>query len=99
VETQIIDRIETNRAERSNKLFFYLGLAALVLLASKICFNHHKFGTAGFWLDLLVMAFPIYLMYNGYKTTKSRIGQFIEWQENQISYKLKEDITIQSIPT
>ncbi len=45
------------------------------------------------------MAFPIYLMYKGYKTTKGRGGQFIEWQENQISYKLREDSTEQSIPT
>jgi len=99
VEERVIDRIETNRAEKSNKLFFYLGLAALALLVLKVYFNPNKFGTTGFWLDLLVMTFPIYLMYKGYKTTKGRIGQFIEWQENKISYKLREDSTMQSIPT
>lgn len=96
--TQVIDRLETNRAEKSNKLFFYLGLGAFVLLVLKIYFNPNKLGSTGFWFDLLVMALPIYLMYKGYKTTKNRVGQFIEWQENQISYKLREDSTKQTIP-
>ena len=36
-------------------------------------------------------------MYNGYKTTKGRIGQFIEWKENEMKYKLREDRTEQYI--
>ncbi len=37
------------------------------------------------------------MMFKGYRNSKTRLGQFIEWQAVDIQYKLKEDASIKTI--
>ena len=98
MQVQIIDRVESKRAEKASKLFFYLGMASLILVTLKICLRQNRTQPVGYWFDLLVITFPIYFMVKGYKGLKNRMGQFIEWQEHQILYKLRENTTEHCIP-
>ncbi|NDK54831.1 hypothetical protein [Pontibacter fetidus] len=98
MDTQLVDRVETRRAEKMSKLFLYIGIALISILVLKLYFGQNNFDSRRFWLDLLPMLLPIYLMIVGYKGLKKRIGQFIEWQKSQIFYRLGEDSFEQSIP-
>lgn len=98
MEAQIVDRVETKRAEKMSKLFLYIGIALISILVLKLYFGQNSLGSRRFWLDLLPMLLPICLMIAGYKRLKKRTGQFIEWQKSQIFYRLGEDYLEQSIP-
>ncbi len=80
-----------------SKLFFYFGIALVFLLLLKLYFGQNTFGTTGFWLDILTMVLPIYLMIKGYKGLKKRTGQFIQWHQSQILYRLGDNPLEKSI--
>lgn len=97
MEAQLIDRVESKRIEKFKKLFFYMGLASVIILALKVFTRTNHFSTIGYLLDCLLMVFPIYLMFRGLRNFKGRTGQFIEWREFDIQYKLKEDDSVKII--
>ncbi|WP_162428067.1 hypothetical protein [Pontibacter pudoricolor] len=97
METPIVDRIETKRAEKMSKLFLYIGIALISILLLKLYFGQNEFGSRRFWLNLLPMLLPTYLMIVGYKGLKKRTGQFIEWQKSKILYRLGENSLKQHI--
>lgn len=78
-----------------------MGLASVIILALKVFTRTNHFSTIGYLLDCLLMVFPIYLMFRGLRNFKGRTGQFIEWREFDIQYKLKEydSVKIISIET
>jgi hypothetical protein len=94
---QVIDRIETKRAEKMSKLFFYIGLALISILLLKLYFGQNSLGSRRFWLDFLPLLLPIYPMIVGYKVLKKRTRQFIEWQKSQVHYRLGENSAEQHI--
>ncbi|WP_242917424.1 hypothetical protein [Pontibacter liquoris] len=94
---ELIDRVESKRMEKFRKIFFYLGVGSAIILTLKVFTRTSHSGTTGFLIDCLFMILPIYMMFKGYRNSKTRLGQFIEWQAVDIQYKLKEDASIKTI--
>ncbi|MBF9254976.1 hypothetical protein I2I11_16855 [Pontibacter sp. 172403-2] len=98
MEAQPIDRVESKRMEKFKKLFFYIGFISVIILAYKVSTRTNHSGTTGFLLDCLLIVFSIYLTFRSFRNAIGRTGQFIEWREFDIQYKLKEDDSVKTIP-
>lgn len=90
----VIDRIESNKIEKYGRIILLCGIIGVVVGIFKLVLATEISLTGlGFWIDFLVIAtLPIYLIFLGQKEFKKRSGQFIEWTDEYLAYKLKLEI-------
>ncbi len=76
----IIDRIESKRSAKSQKLFMVLAICSIPLIIIKIYMgaNGGTFQQIGYWLNILVLFVPI-IIYLYQRNLTNNISPFIEW--------------------
>lgn len=95
-----MERIETNSTDRKLKWVRYLGvLAIIVMIIRMMMLNDQNFSGLGKFGDTMVLILiGGYFTYRSYtKEINNRLGQFIEWEDDKITFRLKEDKNSTSI--
>ncbi len=89
------ERIESKRFEKNIKLFKTLAILAFLVAILKVILTPDILTGGGKLLDFGIFLFPIFLFFEYRRKAKNWYGQFIEWGENDITYKTREkEITI-----
>lgn len=83
------DRIENRRFEKNIKFFKWAAVITLVLAVLKIAFTPDILKGGGETADFLTSLIPIALFFQYRSTARKWGGQFIEWKENEISFKTR----------
>lgn len=83
-------RIENKRYEKNLKLFKWGAILSLVLAAIRIAIEPEILSGVGSTIDFILLLYPIPLFILYYRTAKKWGGQFIEWKEDQISFKSRK---------
>lgn len=84
------DRIENHRYEKNIKLFKWCAGLALLLAVFRIAITPDVLTGGAKSFDFLTTLIPIGLYLQYRKTAKNFGGQFIEWSENEISFKSRK---------
>lgn len=85
----MIERIENNRNEKNLRLFKWGAILSLVLAAIRITIEPQILSGVS-TIDFILLLYPIPLFIIYYRTAKKWGGQFIEWKEDQISFKSRK---------
>ena len=87
----ITERIEAKGINRQLKSLKYGGIGLIVITIIKIGFINGQLKWYGQFLDIAILfILGIYsVIISTSKKASGRIGQFIEWRSDSISYKLK----------
>jgi hypothetical protein len=93
VITPVIDKIENKTVERKMKFLKWSAIIMLILSLLKIYMNPDIFNKVGSSFDFIIFLLPLYLFYEYRKNAKNWNGQFIEWNDNEIIYKTREEHT------
>jgi hypothetical protein len=86
----MIDRIENKRFEKNIKLFRWLAVLTLIIAIIKISLDPNIFNSSGRKFDFIISLLPISLFLQYRQTANKWGGQFIEWTENEISFKSRK---------
>lgn len=86
----IKDRIENKRFEKNINFFKWSAAITLILALAKISFNPNIFNVSGKASDFMISLIPIFLYIQYRNVSKKWRGQFIEWTENEISFKSRK---------
>ena len=84
------DRIENYRFEKNIKFFKWGVGITLILAVFKIVLTPDILNGGGKMTDFLTTLIPIGLFFQYRSTAKKWGGQFIEWKENEISFKTRK---------
>jgi len=89
----VIDRIESNKIEKYGRIMLGCGIGAVIVGVIKVVLaTEVRLTGLGFWVDTLVISvLPIYTVFRTLKEIKKRSGQFIEWTNEHLAYKLKNE--------
>lgn len=89
----INERIESNSMEKYGRVMLVCGIGTvLVCIAKLILATEISLTGFGFWVDTLgISVLPIYMVFRTQKEFKRRSGQFIEWTNEHLTYKLKNE--------
>lgn len=92
-------RIESKKINKSRNLIVYCSIGLLAISLFKLInSDSSQIGSVGWWIDLtIVIVFSIFNMLSVQRKLFNRTNQFIEWNNNKIHYKLKDDLTSQTI--
>lgn len=92
-------RIEAKNIERLFKIIKYSGIALIALSLVKLVFIYNfTFEGIGQFLDFAIfLLFGILILSYNKKNTSTRKGQYIEWKESSIEYKLKTSTSIVTV--
>lgn len=82
-------RIENNRNEKNLRLFKWGAILSLVLAAIRITIEPQILSGVS-TIDFILLLYPIPLFILYYRTAKKWGGQFIEWKEDEISFKSRK---------
>ncbi|WP_226389698.1 hypothetical protein [Penaeicola halotolerans] len=84
------DRIENYRFEKNIKFFKWGAIITLLLAVFKVAFTPDILDGGGKMADFLLTLIPIGLFFQYRSAAKKWGGQFIEWKENEISFKSRK---------
>ncbi len=84
------DRIENRRIERNLKFFKWAAVISLLIAVFKILLTPEILNDGGRMVDYITTLIPIGLFLQYRSTAKKWGGQFIEWNENEISFKSRK---------
>ncbi len=84
------DKIENNRYEKNIKLFKWVAYLSIIPIGYKLVtiFISSEFKTNAY--DLISLAIPLILFFNYKRTAKNWGGQFIEWNNDILTFKTKD---------
>ncbi|MAC95917.1 MAG: hypothetical protein CMC96_10475 [Flavobacteriales bacterium] len=84
------ERIENKRYEKNLKLFKWGAILSLALAAIRIAIEPKILSGIGSTIDFILLLYPIPLFILYYRTAQKWGGQFIEWKEDEISFKSRK---------
>lgn len=90
MESLVIDRIENKRFEKNIKLFKWLAIISIIPIIGKLILNPEILTGKGTFLDYAINFIPVFLFFEYSRKAKNWGGQFIEWKEGKISFKLRK---------
>lgn len=93
VITPVIDKIENKTVERKMKFLKWCAIITLILALLRVYMVPSALSRVGSAFDFIIFLLPIYLFYEYRKNAKNWKGQFIEWNDNEIKYKTREEQT------
>ncbi len=95
----VTDRIESFKIDKAKKTMLFCGMSIVFILIIKFLMGSStQITNLGWWLDILALvAIPLYLLVKTQKQLSNRSGQFIEWKNDAIIYKLKNEVSPQTI--
>ncbi len=88
----IIDKISSDKIDKSIKILLFCLIGSSIILLVKIRYIAPQHNQLGFLIDAILVVYTIYSSLQIIKKLKNRKGQFIQWQKDSIVYKLKEEI-------
>jgi len=96
--TKIIsEKVEANSIAKMLRLTKLIAIG-LMLFSILLLFIQTEITRLGWWFDrILMLLFGFYIYFKSSKDLKNKSGQFIEWKQNNIHYKLKEDKSSRTI--
>ena len=89
----ITERIESHKIDKAKKIMLYCGIGLIIISAIKFfTASSIQLTGIGWWFDtLLLIALPVYFLLKSQKELTIRSGQFVEWTEDLIIFKLKNE--------
>src|SRR5690554_4269932 len=84
------ERIENKRYEKNLTLFKWGAILSLALAAIRIAIEPEILSGIGSTIDYMLLLYPIPLFLLYYRTAQKWGGQFIEWKEDEISFKSRK---------
>jgi len=84
------ERIENKRYEKNLKLFKWGAILSLALAVIRIAIEPKILSGIGSTIDFILLLYPIPLFILYYRTAQKWGGQFIEWKEDEISFKSRK---------
>jgi archaellum biogenesis protein FlaJ (TadC family) len=87
----MLTRIESKKVEKRRRLFGILSILFLIIISSDVylILGRTDFGIGAFF-DFLIKLVGGLVSFWQYKKLKKRLGQFIEWDLNEVKFKLGE---------
>lgn len=97
--TMNVDRIESHKIQKVKKRMLFYGIALIIIpIVKYLTSSINQLTRAGWWIDtLLFSALPAYFLLKTQHEYSKRKFQFIEWTDEKIIYRLKNESSEKSI--
>ena len=95
----LTDRIESRKIDKAKRIMLFCGIVLILVSVVKfLTATSMQLTGIGWWFDtLLLVSLPLYFLLKNQKQLTNRSGQFIEWTNDAIIYKLKNEVSQQTI--